>query len=188
MVGHCLVKFLIFLEERVPPDAPHGDPVLGSPPQDPLDEVYSLMTQLARYDIVPPLYQSKCAWEVTAIEGKVPRQQSIQDDPAAPDISPITTVSATVDDLRGGIMGTSTRCVQPVTNGLQRGHPKVGKLDVVIRVQENVLWLQVSMADIEPMAVAKTSNYLTKQSDCFLFGERALFGDVVEKLSAVDVF
>jgi hypothetical protein len=55
-------------------------------------------------------------------------------------------------------------------------------------VQQDILWLQVSMAYIESMAIAKSGNYLPKQADGFFFWERALLGDVVEKLSAIDVF
>ena len=45
---------------------------------------------------------------------------------------------------------------------LECGHSKIGELDVVPTVQQDVLWFQVTMADIEAVAVSQTSDDLTE--------------------------
>jgi hypothetical protein len=45
---------------------------------------------------------------------------------------------------------------------IQRCHAKVRDLDVLLLVEKEVLRLEISMADVEPMAVVETSDDLLK--------------------------
>lgn len=166
----------------------HADAILRSLLQYTLDKVCRLVTHLVGYDIFASLYQLKRAGKVTTIERKISSEQRVQDDTATPDVCFVATISSTVYDFRSGIMRASAGRVEPVADWLKRRHTEIGELDVVTGVQQDVLWLQVPMAYVKSMTIAKSGNYLTKQPDSFFFWERAFLGDIVEEFSAVDVF
>lgn len=44
------------------------------------------------------------------------------------------------------------------------------------------------MANVETMAITQSRNDLTEKTDSFFFREWTIFGNIVEKLSALDVF
>jgi hypothetical protein len=50
-------------------------------------------------------------------------------------------------------MRTAARGLEELVDLLERGHPKVGYLDVAFLVEEQVLGLEVAVADVEAMAV-----------------------------------
>ena len=55
-------------------------------------------------------------------------------------------------------------------------------------VKKNVLWFEISMADVETMAVSQSCNYLTEKTDCFFFGEGSVLGNIIKELASFDVF
>lgn len=64
-------------------------------------------------------------------------------------------------------------------------HSKVGDFDVQIFVQQNVLRLQVSMADIEGVAIANGAENLPEVLHCFLLFQPSLFRDLRKKFAIV---
>lgn len=61
--------------------------------------------------------------------------------------------------------------LEPFVRRLKSRHSKIHNLDVVIPVQEDVLWFQVSMTDIEPMAIRQARDELPEYADSFWFRE-----------------
>jgi hypothetical protein len=56
-----------------------------------------------------------------------------------------------------------------VSHWLKRSHTEISELDIVIPVEEDVFRFQVAMADVESMAVPKTSDDLAEQTHSLLF-------------------
>ena len=44
--------------------------------------------------------------------------------------------------------------------GLEGSHPEVCQLDIAIRIEKDILWLEVTMTDVESVAIGKASNDL----------------------------
>lgn len=74
-----------------------------------------------------------------------------------------------------------------MSSRLESSHAKICKLDIVVPVQQDVLRLQVTMANVESMAVSKTGNDLTEETNGFLFWERAILGNVVEQFTSFHI-
>ena len=71
---------------------------------------------------------------------------------------------------------------------LPSGHAKVGHLDVLVPVQQEVLGLQVAVADVEAVAVVYTSNDLLKVPAGLVWVQSALRDEIVKELAAFDIF
>lgn len=111
MINHCVVKLLVFGEQRMHPDILHGDSILWSFLQNALDKVSRLVTQVCRYHVVALLHKSERFRKIPAIKWQISSQQCIKDDTAAPHISPVTAVLLSINDLWSCIMRTPTRGV-----------------------------------------------------------------------------
>lgn len=55
-------------------------------------------------------------------------------------------------------MGRTAASLKHLVVSLERGHAKVGNLDVALAIKQQVFGLQIPMADIEAMAVVDTSD------------------------------
>ena len=62
-------------------------------------------------------------------------------------------------------MRTTTGSFQPLVGGLQGSHTEVGNLCVPLTIKEDVLGLEITMTDMEGMAVCETRYYLSKEAD-----------------------
>lgn len=58
----------------------------------------------------------------------------------------------------------------------------------MIRIQEYVFGFQIAMTYVESMAICKTGDYLSKESNRFFFRERAVGRYIVEQLATFDIF
>jgi hypothetical protein len=123
------------------------------------------------------------------------------------------------DDLGTGVMRTSATRLEQLAV-LPGGHPKVGDLDVLLSVKQEVLRsarerrkrgcrispgrkvanrledekeeddcsLEVSVADIEPMAVVDGMDDLLEVVESLCLGKGASLDKVLEEFAALDVF
>ena len=66
-------------------------------------------------------------------------------------------------------MWTSARSIEPLVGRLKCSHTEVHDLDIAIAIHQDVFWLEVSMANVEAMAVGETRDHLTKYADSFRF-------------------
>jgi len=82
---------------------------------------------------------------------------------------------------------TSARGIQPFISGLERCHSEVNNFDVMIPVHQDVFWLQVSMADVEAVAIGQASNQLAEYSNGFWFWEADVGRYVVKKFAALHI-
>lgn len=85
-------------------------------------------------------------------------------------------------------MRRSTARLEQLLSRLPRRHPKVGDLDVLVLVKKKVLGLEISVADVEAMAVVDGMDDLLEVVERLLGRESAARDEVVEELAAGDVF
>jgi hypothetical protein len=74
-----------------------------------------------------------------------------------------------------------------VTGRLKGSHSEVSKLNIVVPIEKDVLGLQITMTDIESVAIPKGGDYLAEQSNSFFLGERSVVGNVVEQFTSLNV-
>lgn len=80
----------------------------------------------------------------------------------------------------------ATGLEQPVA-GLQGGHAKVGNLDVLLSVKQQILWLEIPMTDVEAVAVVYAGYDLLEVPRRLVRRQSALRHQVVEQLATLDV-
>ena len=68
------------------------------------------------------------------------------------------------DNLWTGVVRTTTASLQESVARLERSHPKVSDLDIFIGVQKEILWFEISVADVEAVAVIYPSDDLLEVS------------------------
>jgi hypothetical protein len=144
----------------------HRYAVFWSLLQDALNEVGRFDTQLGGNGVFASLHLSQSTWKIATIEWQVASQQRIQNDAATPNVCLVSTVLSTINDLRRSIMRASAGGIQPMSSWLKRSHTEVSKFDIAPGIQQYILRLQIPMTDVEPVAVSKSCNYLSKQANC----------------------
>jgi hypothetical protein len=105
-----------------------------------------------------------------------------ENDADAPHIGALAVVLASQNNLRAGVVRRAARRVQERIALHQLCHAKVGDLDLVVGIQQKVLWLQVAVADAVQMAVLKPHDDLRGEAERLLACYAALLDDVVEQL------
>ena len=86
-----------------------------------------------------------------------------------------------LEQLGGCIMRTAASGLEVMGWLLVQGcHAKVGNLDLAICLEQDVLGLQVSMADVEAVAILEGAHHLAIIEDGFLFAKFAVPVDEVE--------
>lgn len=92
------------------------------------------------------------------------------------------------NDLRTSVMRTSTARLEQLLSSLPGSHSEIGDLDVLVRVEEKVLGLEISMADVESMAVVDSFDDLLEVVESLLRRESTSRDEVVEEFSSGNVF
>ena len=90
-------------------------------------------------------------------------------------------------NLGRGVMGGSTAGFQHSIS-LQSSHTKVGNLDVAVLVQQQILGLEISVTNVESVAVVDSIDDLQKVRGGLVFLQTALFDQIVKQLAALNVF
>lgn len=124
----------------------------------------------------------------SAVEWQCPGQHGEEDDAAGPDICLVSTVVFRANDFWGCIVWTSAGGIEPLVGRLKGSHTEVYDLDIPIAIHQDIFWLEVSMANVEAVAVGETRDHLTKYADSFRFRKTAIFGYMVKQLATFDEF
>lgn len=92
------------------------------------------------------------------------------------------------DDLRAGIVRTTTRRFEQLVTALPSRHPEVGDLDILVSRQHDILGLEVSMTDGEMVAIIETADDLLKVLGGLVGFEASGRDEEFKELSALNVF
>jgi hypothetical protein len=79
----------------------------------------------------------------------------------------------------------AARLEQSVT-GLESSHTEIGDLDVLLSIEEQILRLEIAVADVEAVTVVHASYDLLKVSRCLVGWQSALRHQVIEQFSTLD--
>jgi hypothetical protein len=71
---------------------------------------------------------------------------------------------------------------------LNSGHSEIGNFDLTVARQEDILGLQISMANVERMAVVQSADYLPEIVDGLILWNCSDDVDVPEKIALLDIF
>lgn len=96
---------------------------------------------------------SKQSLDIVVLEGQPPTEHDIKDYPTTPDVDFRSGIETTTNNLRGGIVRTAATRLEEVAILDFVGEAKVGDLDVKVVIQQDVLRLQISMDDLQFVAV-----------------------------------
>ena len=121
-----------------------------------------------------------------AVKRQITAKHGKEDNASGPDIGQVATVGFMGDNFRAGVVRTATGRFQPLIRGLQGSHAEVGDLCVSLTIKEDVLGLEITMADVEGMAVCETRYYLSKEANSLGLRQTSVGLDVVEQLPTFD--
>ena len=126
--------------------------------------------------------------DVRVVERQAAAEQGKQDDAAAPDVARGAVVALATHDLGARVVGAAAAGLEHLLRRLQGGHAKVGDLDHLARaVEQQVLGLQVAVADAEPVAIVHAKDHLAEVVACLVRTEAPPGDEVVKQLAAGDV-
>ena len=86
------------------------------------------------------------------------------------------------------IARTTTSCFQCLSWRVCIAQAKVNDLDIVLIVEEQILWLQISVADSAFMYVLYARDDLLKKFASFLFLESFSFHDILKQFTSRGIF
>lgn len=104
--------------------------------------------------------------QIWVIEWQSGGEHGIENYAHAPDVCLVTTVLSVLEEFRSRIMGATACSGKLVGVSLMQGsHAKVGNLDLVIGGDQNILRLQVAVADVKGVTIRDCANHLSKEID-----------------------
>lgn len=130
----------------------HGPDEPGSPRRD-----VSRNMKSARCDLLEK------GGDVVIVKRQSTHQQHIEDYTAAPHINLGSRVQLSRNHLRSGIVGTATAGLQEIAIRHDIAQPEIGDLDVLLAVDQQVLWFQVAVNDLVSVAVFDGADDLLKE-------------------------
>lgn len=126
---------------------------------------------------------------ILMIKRQASRQQRKEHHTTAPDIRLVSMILFPRHNLRTGIMRAAAARLekQGASAELERSHPEISDLDLLLLVEQQVLGFEVAVADVELVAVVDAADDLAEVVERFADVEPALGHEVVEELAALDV-
>lgn len=104
---------------------------------------------------------------VVVVERQTTGQECVKDHSTRPDIGDRTLVSLSRNDFGTCVVRAPTARPQESVTALPSGHTEVGDLDILVAIQEKVLWLEVTVSDVETMTVVDGVDDLLEVVDSF---------------------
>ncbi len=133
------------------------------------------------------LHLGEEARDVVVVEGQFPREEGKEDDAARPDVRGRPVVLEPLDDLGRRVVRAPAGRFEEVVVPHQRGETKVRDLDLVVGIEEQVLRLEVPVADEASVAVVQARNDLLEEGEGLAGREPSLTHKVIEELSSLNV-
>ena len=155
--------------------------------QDLLDQVLAVLGDETRDEVVAVEDFFVQLIGIRIFEGKIPARHRVQNDPATPDITIQAMVSFSSDHFRGSVARTTASSFQCFALFVSIRQTKVDDLDVVLLVEKQVFWFEVSVADTDFVDILDTSDQLLEELAPFWLLQPFPLHNVVEQLTAVRI-
>ena len=112
---------------------------------------------------------------------RIAHQELVHQHPQAPDIHPLI-VLLPLNHLRGQVVQGPTQRLSARRRRVDRP-PKISNLQLTLRAQQQVLWLDVTVDDVLLVAVPEGGRHLEDELGGLAFGEAALVGQMLVELA-----
>mmetsp|Transcript_27383 Transcript_27383/g.71829 ORF Transcript_27383/g.71829 Transcript_27383/m.71829 type:complete len:222 (+) Transcript_27383:771-1436(+) len=160
--------------ERI--DAEHGCHEIGGIPRDVVRDCEDAPSNL--------LEQVR---HVVVVKRKLAAQEYVENHTTRPDVHLGSGVQHPGNDLGSSVVGATTRRFEEVPVGHYVGQPKVCNLDVVLRIQQQILRFEIPVHHHVAVAVVNSRDDLLEKLPGVLFLELAVLQDIVKKLATRDI-
>ena len=137
------------------------------------DKVLCIRGQLLGHVELPNLDFSEEVSDVIIVKGQATREEGKEDDAAGPDVRGRAVVRQPSDNFRARVVRAPARRLEHPVVALQRCHPEIGNLDVALPVEEQVLRLEIAVADVEAVAVVDAIDAVEKRAPSVFICEEA---------------
>ena len=118
-----------------------------------------------------------------------PADHSVKDDPATPDITLEPKVLLSGDHFRGSVAwGPASRFKKAFGRLVNIAEAEIDNFERLVEVEEQVLGLEVAMADATFMDVFNAGDKLLENTDGSLLVQSLMLDNVIEKFSIDTVF
>ena len=121
---------------------------------------------------------------ILILEGKPSAKHHVENDSATPNINLRTGVETTANDFGRGVIGASATRFEEVTVFDLARETEVGNLNVQVVVEQNVLWLEIPMNNLEFVAVFDAGHDLLEEPTSHRLSHASIGDDVVEEFTA----
>ena len=166
------------------PDLCDSKPLLGIDLHDVLHQVFSLFINIARHKILARENLLVELIRVWVFEWQIADSHRVENDTHGPDICVEAIVSLASNHLRRCIAWATTSCFESVALRLVGiAQTEIDYLDVHVLIEEEVLWLEVTVTYLVLVKVFHTGQDLVEKATGFTILESPLLDDVVEELT-----
>jgi len=121
--------------------------------------------------------------DVLILEGKPSTKHHVENDSTTPNINLRSGVKTTTNDFRGGVIGASATCFEEVAVFHLTREAEVGNLHVQVVVEQDVLWLEIPMNNLELVAVFDARHDLLEEPTSNWLGHASIRDDVFEQFT-----
>jgi hypothetical protein len=150
-------------------------------------KIFGLIANILRHVEIRFLDLLKKNRNVFVVKRQTPDQESVKDDTTRPDVTEFPFVAVAVDDLWTGIVRRAAGCFEKIGMGIPCRHAKVSNLNVVVAVNEDVLWLEIPMSNGAAVKVVDREHDLLEVVDNLRERERAVLNYIVKELATLDI-
>lgn len=153
------------------PDLADGDPLHGVHHQHAGDEIAAAVGEVARQrvDAGPDLFEE--LGNALVVEGQGAAEQGVENDAAAPDVDLGAGIHVARDHLRRRVVRAAARRPQELPVPRHVRESKVRDLHVLVRVQQQVLRLQIPVHHAVVVAVLHAGHDLLEEAARLRFGQ-----------------
>jgi hypothetical protein len=168
-------------------DFSHGDALLRILLEHSPQEVPSWRVDVVWHFKVTSFDLLKQGADVVVIKRQSPSEKGEQDDTARPNVTSCSIIRLSCHDFRRCVMRAAARSLQHALVCLPCRHTKVCDLDILVLVEQQVLGLQIAVADIESVAIIDGEDDLLKVVQGLAWWQAASPYKVVEQLATRNV-
>uniref|UniRef100_A0A182J6B2 Uncharacterized protein n=1 Tax=Anopheles atroparvus TaxID=41427 RepID=A0A182J6B2_ANOAO len=147
------------------------------------DELFALLRHEVRYAELAGHHHAAQIVQRVAVEGKGTAHQHVQQHPEAPDVRLGPVVLHALEYLRGGVRGRATPRPKHLSGDERVAEAEVSQLHVHLRVEQDVLRLQVPVHDPIPVAVVERGHDLREDAGSLLLPHAPVRDQMVEDLT-----
>mmetsp|Transcript_73652 Transcript_73652/g.159358 ORF Transcript_73652/g.159358 Transcript_73652/m.159358 type:complete len:451 (+) Transcript_73652:1224-2576(+) len=121
------------------------------------------------------------------LEGEVAADKGEENDPTAPEVAKGGHVAVAGNHLRCSVARRATGRLQELLIPEDVAQAEIYDFDTPVLIEQEILWLQVTVDYVHGMDLLNTCNYLVEEAGCLGFLDTAVGDDVIEQFATASV-